>query len=103
MSDKKPNKYSVVISNMLKTKSSLLVPGKTVIAIWRNEAHFEKWRSLCNKSGAMLLIRLPTEQLDQIKTTKDTALVAGVGFGISGDFSDLRLVYYMEVVRNFKE
>ena len=94
------DKYGIVLKNIIKSRGIIPKYGTTLLAIWDNEEHFTQWSNLVTNEYVkdIRIVTVPSGLLpNNTIYDKETIWVAGLAFGVKRDYSDLRLMYQMEI------
>lgn len=94
--------YQAVLKRVMQTSGRVPIAGTTLLVVWRDRAHFDEWTVLdpnrCDSTQAVRMVTMPSALLPNETTYDKSAIgVVGVAFGIAADYSDVRLMYQMEI------
>ncbi len=88
--------YRETLLYLLKATNIELKKGEAIIFVFRDKNHYE-----CKSEykSDVKILRVPSEFLDTLVTQNDKKNIAMccLGFGEKADYSDLRVVYFMEL------
>jgi hypothetical protein len=102
--DQDQDQYRDFLTMLVTTSKLPIVHGKTIIFLWRDEAHLQEWmqgRSV--ESDDVRIAMTPSSFLTMLETgeeNRDDVCILALGLGVKEDYSDVRCVYYMVTQRN---
>lgn len=88
-----------VLGDILDATNTSMIPGRTVIVVFNDIAHYQDWADHSKpKSEDVRIIHATTSKLPlKIKGNPDTVCVAAIGFSQRLDYTDLRIKHYAEI------
>ena len=95
--------YRDMLTFLVGSSGTELLPGMTILYVWRDKEHLEEWYTHSVKNSTDVRVaRLPSSYLPEMDKTggvsKDDVTMIGIALSAKEDYSDTICLYYIAVI-----